>query len=580
MSSISQSSNHIKNTVVMKLESLPVELLLGFFDYFSTNDLFQKFLHLNAYFDSLVFDYVRLKGLNFRSISQIDFDTICLKYLPNMANQIASLALSNSQSTPTQITRFFKYGFNLSQFTCLTSLSLCAISSGPAVDQILSELSHLDHFTRLVFKQCSFPMRGAPGRINAIWSLPKLSHCCLEIYADLFRAPTVISSSIRSFSLYVSLADKEELARLFAHTPYLRYFSTNLLFGWYSFVTLPPNILIKTLSLSLFNVQATVLVSCLQQFVNLRRLKLGMIYCFIYGDQWEQMIKTHLPNLTVFQFRMKSAFDKENNCEERIDEIFQTFRSPFWLDERHWYVRCDWSPDYGKMSLYTVPYAFEDFTFEYSVISKSTYPCKSSQRLYDSVHQLTYKARLLPWSTRSRIQFFNIRTLIVEFPISDFFYSMVPNFEQLTALEVSSNDRSTHPTLQLQILLDRSPNLQSLHFRIWPSSNVMQNPPFDSRSTSIRQLDLRYMNRCYDNEQCIALAQSPLGRQCEILTLTVKNKSCIFDLVNNMHNLRTLAVTYDESNITHHVWSSTKDQLIEELGLGARFNESFQRGDE
>ncbi|UJR17817.1 hypothetical protein I4U23_004716 [Adineta vaga] len=563
IASMSQSSNIITILQPMKLELLPVELLLCLFDYFSTNDLLKQFYHLNFHFDSLLLNYVRSHGFNFRSISKIDFDTICLKYLPNMANQIASLGLSDCENTPGQTNQFFKYGFTLSEFTHLKSLSLYGISSEQTIDRILSELSRLDHLTYLIFKQCSFAMRDSRTRINAIWSLVKLRHCCLENSAGYFLSPTVTSSSIRSFSSCMVPVSDNDFTGLLAHTPNLRHFSIDFSFLWtFSFV-FPSNMLIKTLEVSLANVNTTLLMPFLQQLHNLRRLKLRMQYCFIYGEQWEQIIKTHLPNLLLFQFRMKSAFEKENNREERIDEILDTFRSPFWLKEHRWYVRCDWSPDYGKMYLYTVPYAFQNFTFEFSVISKSTYPRKNNRRLYDLVRTLTYKPQLSKWSIRSQIQFFNIHTLSVEFPISDFFYSMVPNLCQLMSLDVWSNDRSTNSNMQLQVLLDRSPNLLSLRYRIWPSSDSTQMPPYENRSTSVRYLDLRYMNRCYDNEQCIALGHSPLGRQCEILSLSVKNENCIFDLANTMDYLRTLNIAHN--SYTQRIWSSTKDELIKEV---------------
>ena len=61
------------STQRMEFESLPSELLLFLFQYFSTNELLRTFRHLNSRFDSLLLDHVRTHGFNFRSMSKTDF---------------------------------------------------------------------------------------------------------------------------------------------------------------------------------------------------------------------------------------------------------------------------------------------------------------------------------------------------------------------------------------------------------------------------------------------------------------------------------------------------------------------------
>ncbi|CAF4329088.1 unnamed protein product, partial [Rotaria magnacalcarata] len=46
------------------------------------------------------------------------------------------------------------------------------------------------------------------------------------------------------------------------------------------------------------------------------------------------------------------------------------------------------------------------------------------------------------------------------------------------------------------------------------------------------------MNRYLNTEQCSILANSLLGRQCEVLTIRIDDRSIILDLVRNMCNLR------------------------------------------
>jgi hypothetical protein len=55
----------------------------------------------------------------------------------------------------------------------------------------------------------------------------------------------------------------------------------------------------------------------------------------------------------------------------------------------------------------------------------------------------------------------------------------------------------------------------------------------------------------YNIKQCIELACSPLGKQCEILTIGLQNKECIVYLIDEMINLRSLTVLCHDNHITN-----------------------------
>lgn len=72
-------------------------------------------------------------------------------------------------------------------------------------------------------------------------------------------------------------------------------------------------------------------------------------------------------------------------------------------------------------------------------------------------------------------------------------------------------------------------------------------PPYDTYCSSVRYLDLQGQDQsgerhCYNEQQCLALAQSPLGKQCEHLLIEVDKRANIADLINKMKQLRTLSV--------------------------------------
>ncbi len=85
------------------------------------------------------------------------------------------------------------------------------------------------------------------------------------------------------------------------------------------------------------------------------------------------------------------------------------------------------------------------------------------------------------------------------------------------------------------------------------------------RSASVRRLDLQGYN--FDEEECIQLTHSPLAIRCQTLFITVKNRTNILYLINNMSNLQALNVQCLDDNWTdeNHLTSPVDDQLVEWL---------------
>ncbi|CAF2269701.1 unnamed protein product [Rotaria magnacalcarata] len=143
---------------------------------------------------------------------------------------------------------------------------------------------------------------------------------------------------------------------------------------------------------------------------------------------------------------MRFHFKKYNsNNEEQIDPVLDSFRTRFWLDEHCWFVQCDWNPENSFAGIYTIPFAFSDFEFVFPVISKSTCPTNNDQSTYDCVRRLIYKLDLNQYLYESKIEFFNIQDLSLALPATHHVWSMVPKFNRLRVLRVSSStEHSQH----------------------------------------------------------------------------------------------------------------------------------------
>ncbi|CAF1671850.1 unnamed protein product [Adineta ricciae] len=136
----------------MSLESLSNELLIEFFEYLSTGEIFYTFHGLNYRFSLVLANHFRMHGFDLRCISRSDFDAIGRIYFSSTPEQITSICFSNNEQTPAQISRFFDQRFGFSKFTHLKSLSVYYLPPGPLAHRIIGELRNLPNFSRVVYK--------------------------------------------------------------------------------------------------------------------------------------------------------------------------------------------------------------------------------------------------------------------------------------------------------------------------------------------------------------------------------------------------------------------------------------------
>jgi hypothetical protein len=73
------------------------------------------------------------------------------------------------------------------------------------------------------------------------------------------------------------------------------------------------------------------------------------------GEIWEELIRSSLLSLKRFQFYF--TFKLNDN----INQIMASFSTPFYLSEKRWFIRCDWSSPTTTACLYSFPFAFKHF---------------------------------------------------------------------------------------------------------------------------------------------------------------------------------------------------------------------------
>lgn len=536
----------------MNLEQLSNELLLDIFEYLQSVHLIQAFYKLNTRFNALIIAHFKNHGLNLQSISKHTFNTICQEYLPLIADHITALRLSDDDDTPEEIDIFLSNPRAFYHFTRLTTLTLNHISSIETFEKFVKHFTRLRNLTRFELIDCCvlFKPKILRSLINGIWRLPKLTSCSLDLQIDsndLLRIPSVRSKSIKHLYIENILFDMNDLIQLFRSTPNLQHLTAKIL-------KIPddqrfPFEIKSILSLRLIVDHLTNgTMSLIQNMPNLISLTLQTGKHHMDGHRWEQFITDYLPKLKIFQFWMLIILKKE----EEVHKIIDSYRTPFWLVHRRWFVRCHFasSGDSFAMFTYTLPYAFTFYSYGVlglDSVTISTCPNETDYLHYNVVTKLMHSS-IFTDKLLSNLRFQNIRQIELTIPYPDIFLSLLLRIDRLTSLNVNSTGDIDSDTalLQLNDLINQVPFLHSLTISDWPASSI-QELPLHIKSNSIRRLDLQsghYLNRdrCFNSQQCAAFLRTSWAKQCEVLQIVVNDQSIIDDLINNMTNLRALKV--------------------------------------
>jgi hypothetical protein len=539
-----------------QLESLANETLLTLWEFIPPLDLFRAFSGLNSRLNNLIFVGFRVYRFDFRSISKEDLNIICRIYFPLIIDQIISLRFSDDDDTPRQSADFLSYNFNL-------------IQSFLKIKQLFFiETPNLHNLTHLKFVDCDYDFDSTIDSvqlINQIWSLSKLIYCYwdLNLYTDeCFVIPTVVSSSLQHLYIHHITWKFDKLVSLMEKTPHLQYFSTTAKFTYASDVRdhtdkTPP--LSMNLAMRKFKLHGAssprLMINTLYRMPNLSFLNIESSFISFDGYQWKTIITNYLPKLKIFRLIMIYYLDDSMNKENEIDQLLDTYRTSFWIEEHQWYMGCLWnsSNDNSTICLYSLPYSFQVSSKNSSQgvwRTKSTYLPKIKYS-YDHVRCLTYHDSSVFTNTEfSNIELNHVQNLDLTLPFDNRFLSIFTHFDNLLWLGIRLSD--DYP-FQLQFLIDKAPRLLELEFYVWSTEEI---PPFNITSTSVRRLNLRgrdefYNAHCFDRHQCITLSQSPLGIQCQVLHIEVKSPLGIVERVYKMINLRTLRVRYMKDSRSH-----------------------------
>lgn len=566
--SMRKEVNNTIHTQMLKLESLPNEILLELFYYIDGIQLIQVFSKLNIRFHNLLFNSFQQYSFNFQSVFKKDLDLMCRKYFPKLFHRIISLTLSNDLKTPYAIEQFFSYSFRLNSFTQLKSLSLYCMDSDELFEKILIDLPSLQHLThfKLVDVEPKYSCR--EQFVHIIWNLPKLIYLSLPSHTwylgNCFEDELTFCSSLKYLSTLSNEFNIKSTINLFICTPNLENLSIRICDGYNFDHTLTD--LLPSLEILTINIDCTVpeLKYILDNTPNLIYLKISSNSLKMNGYVWEDIFCNYLLKLKIFHLQIHNSIIANDNIVDIADELINTFRTSFWLDERQIYVRCIWEPEdklfpgYRNILLYTLPYVFDEFNHISTFYTKTTYPNETDYWTFDHIHSLFINPcdhnKKIPnypicFPKLYRLNFFNAPEPIDKYPLI---------FDQLYKLEIFR----IHPEIRsnLQILLNRSTRLDTIIF------NTTDWLLFFLKIPSVRHIRI-HTGDYYNARECGHLCKSTLFQQCEILRIGIKTRGSVLDFIRKLSNLRVLsfACENDPYRNTCNSISTKQDELVKWL---------------
>jgi hypothetical protein len=384
---------------------------------------------------------------------------MCQEVLSSIAREIPALGLSDNDETPYQSRVFMANGLTLNRFISLKLLSINEICSDETINVFVNGLSDLSNLTNLKLIKCFVEnIQPACGVIlNKIWCLPKLALLHFDVtfqYDGYLARITTSSSSIKHLTIKGVSCPLFELSKLFQCTPNLEYISLHSKDDDQRSI-MPAILSLITLELYV-DKHAAMIINLLQRTNNLRHLKVTSSNTHLNGNQWKHIINTYLPQLETWQFKMYYSC-RIKNYQQTIDQLLDSFRSRFWLEERKWYVRYHSyrAAELCYINIYTLPYAFSHLNYDDNDLCQSTCLDTDDNWYYEQVMNLSYSKLLESYNANhSQIRFPNIRHLSIPKIVDNTFLMSVPNLNKLQLVEIPRKASLS----TVQALLDKQLN--------------------------------------------------------------------------------------------------------------------------
>ncbi|CAF1405734.1 unnamed protein product [Rotaria sp. Silwood1] len=350
----------------MSIDRLPVELFHCILDNLNTETIIFSVRYVCRLFRSFVNSYDRYI-FNLTLVSKSNFYLLCR--LINPVNVI-SLTLSNEERTSNQIDLFILL-VRLRQFTRLISINLIDINEYQ-LNFILKRinLNFLTSFSFTIKKYDDRRIKTTNNLLTSIITQINFRKIEFNLTNDrLWKISWPYNCSIQYLIVNEDI-NMENIFKILQSSPYLNKIILKQKFSK----------IIKNLSqISRYNICFRQLTSLTMEKVNINIDELesfllltpSIIYLKLISEQrmfdgkrWEQFIEKNLLHLNKFQFYF-DYWDPVTKTLEDLQLIITSFRTPFWIEYKKWFVICACDIKRSTtVSLYSIPICKNFLTYD------------------------------------------------------------------------------------------------------------------------------------------------------------------------------------------------------------------------
>ncbi|CAF3947370.1 unnamed protein product [Adineta steineri] len=511
---------------------LPNELFYEVFEYLTTYEILYAFKGLDKRIDVFLSKYKKY-DLNFISCPKWKFDFVCQSI---SSEQFRSLILSDD--TPRQIHLFFNL-FYIRQFVNLESLTLIEITEQDS-NKLLPKLSHLPNLSYLSIQ----------SRDRTI--IP-------SIQSPLVKLPHHLISKISLKHLSIGICSMSQLQELLSYTSALSSLDVQL---YADTITVSSNFLSTTVKTEIRQLKIKLIEKSNITFYDIEQLSICMPklktftfiaakgFRFIHGNQWEQLIRTYLPELKKFHFKIHPNLENIN-----VKHVLATFQTPFWLKENQWIIHCDHFilPNSAhrrvhNVHLYTLPYSDQQFhlcssTQTETKVSKIDY--YTIKDLYFSINS-AYSSDFAKHYYFSNLDSLTIRNLHKLIPLDNFI-----NLSQIKHLTIEPHNTILAEEF-FSYILEHSTQLQSLELSWQILADITKNFTHQQvcllLSKQIKSLNL--LNTMPNKDKSMESLNKIFATNLEKLSVCVTSMDEILILLNEMLKLDSMKIEYNSSEIS------------------------------
>jgi hypothetical protein len=340
------------------LNMLPAELFPKIFDDLSVDDILASLCYVNKRLRALCLSYPQFRfDLHSFGKKKAQFQSICA-HSPYVSSQILSLTFSKEYDNlmSMKISRFFSRTVDTADaFSKLRSITIGSID-----EQTWRSINpRLTTFASLVSLSisCHEHVDGSIASkllCELLFDCRTLKRLHVKVFVEGHDAFVVQPrrSQIEHFSLD---GNRIELRSLFAVTPALQSLDVPLaLFQFRPDTRFHSPDTIRQLTIHVNFIELTEIETMLHSLVQLTDLTVisnNVQYDMADGWTWSQLLKS------ISTFKFVFTFFDNTFTSPAID--LTSFRSPFWLEEKHWYVTYERCRDTGFSMLYSNPYCLK-----------------------------------------------------------------------------------------------------------------------------------------------------------------------------------------------------------------------------